>query len=105
MVRRKSFRLRSRAFICSDIKRKSRCNLGNLRLGNAEVNAVWTGRNNETIAWLYPEHCLTLIGFDQSNGTVTVSDDGTGTSYSISMSTFVSVFKGMGSQAVILKKK
>lgn len=69
------------------------------------VNAVWTGRNNETIAWLYPEHCLTLIGFDQSNKTVTVSDDGTGTSYSISMSTFESVFKGMGSQAVILKKK
>lgn len=69
------------------------------------VNSVWTGRNNESITWLYPEHCLTLIGFNQSNGTVTVSDDGTGTSYSISMSTFESVFKGMGSQAVIIKKK
>lgn len=69
------------------------------------VNAIWTGRNNEQIAWLRPEHCLTLIGFNQNNSTVTVSDDATGTSYSIAMSTFESVFKAMGSQAVIIKQK
>ena len=60
---------------------------------------------NETITWCNHEHCLVTTGYDKNAGTVTVADDSGGYSYTVSMSQYEKVFKGMGSMAVVVLKK
>ena len=60
---------------------------------------------NETITWCNHEHCLVTTGYDKDAGTVTVADDSGGYSYTVSMSQYEKVFKGMGSMAVVVLKK
>lgn len=60
---------------------------------------------NETITWCNHEHCLVTTGYDKNANTVTVADDSGGYSYTVSMSQYERVFKGMGSMAVVLLKK
>ena len=59
----------------------------------------------ETITWCNHEHCLVTTGYDKNAGTVTVADDSGGYSYSVSMSQYEKVFKGMDSMAVVVLKK
>ena len=68
------------------------------------VDGRWTV-NGETITWCNHEHCLVTTGFDKSSGNVTVADNSGGYSYTVSMSQYEKVFKGMGSMAVVVLKK
>ena len=67
-------------------------------------DATWKVKN-ETITWCNHEHCLVTTGYDKDAGTVTVADDSGGYSYTVSMSQYEKVFKGMGSMAVVVLKK
>lgn len=68
------------------------------------VDGRWTV-NGETITWCNHEHCLVTTGYDKASGNVTVADNSGGYSYSVSMSQYEKVFKGMGSMAVVVLKK
>lgn len=68
------------------------------------VDGSWTV-GDETIKWCNHEHCLVTTGYDKNEGTVTVADNSGGYSYSLSMSQYEEVFKGMGSMAVVILKK
>ncbi len=68
------------------------------------VDGSWVV-DGETITWCNHEHCLVTTGYDKSAQTVTVADDSGGYSYTVSMSQYEKVFKGMGSMAVVVLKK
>ena len=58
--------------------------------------------NGETIQWTAPEHCVVMIGYDLSAGTVTISDPMRGMVVR-NLQTMASRYEQMHSQAVVIK--
>lgn len=56
------------------------------------------------MTWMFPEHCLVLVGYDLDAGTVTVSDVEYGYNITVSMEQFEYIYDCMGSQAVVLRQ-
>ena len=71
---------------------------------NPTNDGSWTV-DGETFSWCNHEHCLVTIGYDKNAHTVTVADNSGGYNYSLSMSQYENVFKGMGSMAVVILEK
>lgn len=66
------------------------------------VKQPWT-INGEKFYWIYPLHCVLLVGYDLEAGTVTVADPMKPTPDVIDMEVFENSYRQMGSQAVIIK--
>lgn len=71
-------------------------------LEQSYLTAKWN-IDGEEIQWRANEHCVVLTGYDINGGTVTIADPLRGT-VNCNLSTFVSRYKDIQSQAVVVKK-
>lgn len=68
------------------------------------VNGEWYTEEGDLVTWMFPEHCLVLVGYDLEAGLVTVSDVEYGSDITVSMEQFEYIYECMGEQAVILRQ-
>lgn len=68
------------------------------------VNFYCTGEDGEPIPWMFPEHCVALVGYDKTNELVWLADSEWGSVRSVPMYLFEHIYDMMMQQAVVVYK-